>query len=137
MTEGLGDGAGPLVHGADWTGAVDKCWGGGLSVIFAMGKMVPLGGNAVGVSSGTLREGAGKYGWKTTAGAGRGALVAGAVGGLAVTLEKFRESFWMADNWSSPSIANGVGSGYKRASASAQVTVVAELVELLDGTEKL
>ena len=72
--------------------------GGGLSGIFDVGKMVNLGGNAVGVSSGTLGDGAGKSVWKTTAGAGRGALGAGYVGGLAVTLEKMRESFWMAAN---------------------------------------
>ena len=63
-----------------------------------MGTMVTLGGNAVGVSSGTLGEGAGRSGWKATAGVGRSALGAGAVGGLAVTLEKTRESVWIAAN---------------------------------------
>ena len=96
--------------------------------------MVTLGGNEVGVSAGTLGEGAGQSGWKTTAGAGRGALGAGAVGGLAVTLEKIGESVWMAENWSLPSVANGIGVGYKRASASARAAVVAALVELSDGT---
>ena len=50
--------------------------------------MVTIGGNEVGVSLGTLREGAGQSGWKTTAGEERGDLGAGAVGGLVVTLEK-------------------------------------------------
>ena len=63
-----------------------------------MGRMVTLGGNAVWVSSGTLGEGAGQSGWKTTAGARRGALGAGDVGVLAVTLKKMRESVWMAAN---------------------------------------
>ena len=95
---GLSAGAGPLLHGADRTGVVDTGLGGGLLGIFAEGKMFVLGVNAVGVSLGTLREGAGQSGWKTTAGEGRGALGAGAVGGLVVTLEKMRESFWMAAN---------------------------------------
>ena len=60
--------------------------------------MVNLGGNSVGVSSGTLGEGAGQSGWKTTAGAGCGAMGAEAVGGLAVTLEKMRETVWMENN---------------------------------------
>ena len=62
--------------------------GGVLPGIFAAGTIVTLGGNSVGVSSGTLREGAGQSGCKTTAGAGRGAMGAGVVGGLVVTLEK-------------------------------------------------
>ena len=52
--------------------------------------MVTLGGNSVGLGLVTLGEGAGQYGGKTTAGAGRGAMGAGAVGVLAVTLEKMR-----------------------------------------------
>ena len=67
-----------------------------MSGIFDVGTMVTLGENAVGVRSVNLREGAGKYGRKTTAGAGRGAIEAVYVGGLAVTLEKMQESFWMA-----------------------------------------
>ena len=90
---GLGAGDSPLVHGAARTGAVDTGLGGGLSGICAESKIVTLGGNAVGVSSVTLGEGAGQYGWKTTAGEGSGALGAGAVGGLAVTLDKMQESF--------------------------------------------
>ena len=54
----------------------------------AVGTMVTLGGNAVGVISGTLRDGAGQSGWKKTTGAGRGDMGAGAVEVLAVTLEK-------------------------------------------------
>ena len=131
---GLGAGDGPLLHGVAWTGVVDTGWGWGLSGIFAVGTMFTLGGNAVGVSSVTLREGAGQSGWKTTAGAGRSAMGAGAVGGLSVILEKIRESVWMAENLSSPRVANGVGVGCKRDLASAWAAVVAPLVELPDGT---
>ena len=95
---GVGAGAVPLVRGAARTGAVDTGWGRGLLGIFAVGKMFTLGGNAVGVSLGTLGEGAGQSGWKTTAGEARGALGAAAVGGLAVTLEKMRESVWIVAN---------------------------------------
>ena len=98
MMAGLGAGDGPLVHGAAWTGVADTGWGRGLSGVFATGTMVTLGGNSVGVSLGTLREGAEQSGWKTTASEGRGALRAGTVGGLTVTLEKMRESVWMAAN---------------------------------------
>ena len=95
---GVGAGAGLLVHGATRTGVVETCLGGGLLGIRAEGKMVTLSGNAVGVSLGTLREGAGQFGWKTTAGEGCGSLRAGAFGGLAVTLEKMWESVWMTEN---------------------------------------
>ena len=60
--------------------------------------MVILGGNAAGVRFGTLRDGAGKSGWTTTVGAGRGALRARAVRGFVVTLDKMREIVWMAAN---------------------------------------
>ena len=60
--------------------------------------MLTLGGSVVRVSFGTIGEGVGQSGWNTTAGAGRGALRAGAVGGLAMMLEKMRESVWMAAN---------------------------------------
>ena len=99
--------------------------------------MVTLSVNVVGVSSGTLREGAGESSWKTTAGEGRGALGAGAVGGLAVTLEKMQESVWMASKLLSPSVANGVGVGWKRASASARAAVMEALVEKPDWTGQL
>ena len=72
--------------------------GGVLSGICVAGTMVTLGGIAVGVSFGTLGEGAGQSGWHTTAGVGRGALRAGVVGGLAVTFKKMPESVWMAEN---------------------------------------
>ena len=67
---------------------MDTGLGGGFSGICAEGIMCTLGGNTVGVSLGNLGEGAGQSGWNTTAGEGRGELKAGAVGGLAVTLEK-------------------------------------------------
>ena len=98
MMAGLGAGSGTIVHGASRTGAVCTGWGVGLSGVFAVGTMVTLGGNAVRLSSGTLKEGAGRSGWKITAGVGRGTLGEGAVEGLAVTLEKMRESVWMATN---------------------------------------
>ena len=72
--------------------------GGELSGIWVAGTMVTLSGNVGGVSFGTLGEGAGQSVWSTPAGEGRGAFVVGAVGGLAVTLEKMRESVWMAAN---------------------------------------
>ena len=96
--------------------------------------MVTLGGNVGGVRFGTLGEGARQSVWSTPAGEGRGALRVGAVGGLTVTLEKMREGLWMAENGSSPSVANGVGVGCKRALASVQAAAVAALLELLDGT---
>ena len=81
----------------------------------------------------TLGESASKSGWTATRGAGRIAMGEGAVGGIAVTLEKMRESVWMALNLSSLRVANGVEVGCKRALASAQAAAVAALVELLDG----
>ena len=42
----------------------------------------------------------------------------------------------MAADLSSPSVANGVGVGCKKALASARAAVVAALVELTDGTGK-
>ena len=96
MTACVGAGVGPRVH--VWTGVMDTGLDGGLSGICAEGTMVTLGGSAVGVSFGNLGEGAGKSSWNTTSGEGRGALRAGAVGGLAVTLEKMRESVLMAAN---------------------------------------
>ena len=130
---GVGVGVGLLVH---WTGVMATCFGGGLSGIWVAGTMVTLGGDAGGVSFNTLGVGAGQSVWSTPAGEGRGAFGVGAVGGLTVTLEKLRDSVWMAANWSSPSVANGVGVGCKRASASAGAAAVAALVELPDGTEQ-
>ena len=60
--------------------------------------MVTLGGNAGGERFGTLGEGAGQSFWSSPAGEGRSAFGVGAVGGLAVTLEKMRENVWMAAN---------------------------------------
>ena len=50
--------------------------------------MFNLGVNVGGVSVGTLGEGVGQSVWSTPAGEGCGAFRVGAVGGLAVTLEK-------------------------------------------------
>ena len=134
MMAGVGAGVGLLVH---WTGVMATCLGGGLSGIWFAGTMVTLGGNVGGVSFGTLREGAGQSIWSMPAGEGRGAFRVGAVGGLALTLEKMRESVWMAVNLSLPSVSNRVGFGCRRASASAREAAVAELVELLDGLGQL
>ena len=84
---GVGAGVGPLVN---WTGVMDIGLGGLLLGICAEVTMVALGGNAVGVSFDTLGEDVGQSGWNMTAGEGRGALRAGAVGILAVTLENIR-----------------------------------------------
>ena len=54
-----------------------------------------------------------------------------------MTFEKMRESVFIAANCLSPSVANGVGVGCKRASANAQAAVVAALVELPSGTGQL
>ena len=81
-----------------WSGVMDTGLGGGLSGMCAAGIMGTLGGNAGGVILGNLGEGAGQSGWNKTAGEGRGALGAGAVGGVAVMLEKMRENVWMAAN---------------------------------------
>ena len=121
--------------GSDWGGR--HRLGGGLSGVFAAGTIVTLGGNSVVVSLGTLVEGAGQSGWKATAGAKRGAMGAGAVGVISVTLEKMQESVWMAANLSLPSVANEVEVVCKRAWASAQAATVAELVELPDGSGQL
>ena len=86
MTAGVGAGVGPLVF--VWTGVMVTGLGGGLLVICVAGTMVTLGGSAVGVRFSTLEEGAGQSGWHTTAGVGCDALGAGAIGGLAVKLEK-------------------------------------------------
>ena len=96
MTAGVGAGVCTLVF--VWTGAMVTGLGGGFSGICVAGTMVPLGGSVVGVSVGTLGEGVGQSVWHKTAGVGCGALGAGALGGLAVTLEKMRENVWMAEN---------------------------------------
>ena len=74
-----------------------QVWVGDYRICVA-GTIATLGGNAVGVSFGTLREGAGQSLWSTTTGEGCGAFRAGYIGGLAVTLEKKRESVWIPEN---------------------------------------
>ena len=95
--------------------------------------MVTLSVNAGGVSVGTLGDGSGKSVWSAPAGVHCGVFGVTAVGGFSVTFEKMRESVCMAANCSSSSVANGVGVRCKRASANAQVAVVAALVEMLAG----
>ena len=92
---GVGAWVGLCVH---CTGVMGTGLGGGLSGIWVVDTMVTLGGNAGGVSVGTLGAGAGQSFWSAPAGAGCGAFGAGDVGGLSVTLEKMRESVWMAAN---------------------------------------
>ena len=60
--------------------------------------MVTLSDNAGEVSVGTLRDGGGQSVWSAPAGAGRDVFGACTVRGFSVTLEKMRESFWMAEN---------------------------------------
>ena len=69
-----------------------------MSCVRFVGTMVTLSDNAGGVSVGTLGDGAGKYVWSAPARAGCGFFWAFAVGGFSVTLEKMRESVWMAAN---------------------------------------
>ena len=107
--------------------------GGGLLGIWDAGTMVTLSGDAGWVSFGTLVEGAGQSVWSAPTCEVCGAFGVGSIGRLAVTLEKMRESVWITDNFSLPSVANGVGVGCKRVSASAREAAVAALVELPDG----
>ena len=69
-----------------------------MSGVRVAGTMVTLGVNAGGVSVGTLGYGAGKYVWSAPAGAGHGVFGVTAVRRFSVTLEKMRESVWMAAN---------------------------------------
>ena len=92
---GCGDGVGLLVH---WTGVMATYLGGGLSGIWVAVTMVTLGGNAGGVSISTLGDGAGQSVWSAPAGESRGVFGVTAVGGFSVTLEKMRDSVWMAAN---------------------------------------
>ena len=96
--------------------------------------MVTLGGNEGGVSIDTLVDGTGKSVWSAPAGASHGVFGVTAVGGFSVIFEKMRESVCMAENFSSPSVANGVGVRCKRALANAWAAVVVALVELQAGT---
>ena len=95
MMVGVGDGICLLVH---WTGVMATGLGGGFSGIWVVGTMVTIGGNAGGVSFGTLVEGAGQSVWSAPAGEGSGAFGLGDVGGLVVRLEKMQDSVWMAAN---------------------------------------
>ena len=75
--------------------------------------MVTLGGNAVGVSFGTLGESVGQSGCTKTSGAGRDALRAGAVGVPAVTLDKCGRVFgwWLIDR--RPALRTGLEWGFR------------------------
>ena len=85
------------------------------------------------MSVGTLGDGAVQSVWSAPAGASRGVFGVTTFRGFSVTFEKMRESVCMAVNCSSPSVANGVEVGCKRALANARAAVVAALVELPDG----
>ena len=95
---GFGAGDGAFVHVLAQTGALDTGWSQGLLGVNTGGKTVTLGESAVGGRLGTLGEGAGKSGWTASGGTGRDAMGAGAVRGMAVTLEKNLKSAWMAAN---------------------------------------
>ena len=97
------------------------------------GTMVTLSVDTSGVSIGTLRDGAGQSVWSAPAGASCGVFGVTAVGGFSVTFEKMRKSVCMAENFSLPSVVNGVGVVCKRALANARAAVVAALVELPAG----
>ena len=85
MMAGVGVEVGCRIH---WTGVMGTGLGRGLSGVWVAGTMVILGGNAGGVSVGTLGDGAGQSIWSAPAGAGRSAFGVGAVGRLSVTLVK-------------------------------------------------
>ena len=131
MMAGVGVGVGCRIH---WDEMMGTGLGGGLPCVRFAGTMVTLGGNAGGARVGTLGDGGGQSSWSMPAGASRGVFGVTAVEGFSVTFEKMHESVCMADNCSSPSVANGVGVGYKRASANVRAAVVAALVELPAGT---
>ena len=95
MMAGVGAGVGHRIH---WTGVAGTGLGGGLSGIRVAVTMVPLGDNAGGVSVSTLGDGAGQSVWSVPAGAGCRVFGACAVGRFSMTLEKMRESVWMASN---------------------------------------
>ena len=131
MMAGVGVGVSCCIH---WAGVMGTGLCGGFSCVRFSGTMVTLGVNSGGMSVGTLGDGAGQSVWSAPAGASGGVFGVTAVGGFSVNFEKMCESFCMAENCSSPSVANGVGVGCKRDSANARVDVVAALVELPAGT---
>ena len=92
---GVGVGVGRRIH---WIGVMGTGLGGRLSGVRVAGTMVTLGDNSGGVSVVTLRDGVGQSIWSAPAGAGRGVFGACAVRGFSVTLEKMRESVFMATN---------------------------------------
>ena len=122
-----GVGIGCRIH---WAGVMGTGLGGGLLCVSFAGTMVTLGVNAGGVSVGTLGDGAGQSVCSVPTGVSHSVFWVTAVGGFSVTFEKMRASVCMAENCSPPSVSNGVGVGFKRASASAQAAVVAALVDL-------
>ena len=78
MMAGVGVGVGCCIH---WSGVMGTVLGGGLSCVGCAGTMVALGGNAGGVSVGTLGDGAGQSVWSAPTGACRGVFGVTAVGG--------------------------------------------------------
>ena len=95
MMAGVGVGVGRHIF---FTGVMGTGLGWGLSGVRVAGTMVTLGDNAVGVSVGTLGDGAGQSVWSAPAGAGRGVFGVTAVRGFSVTLKKMYESVWIAVN---------------------------------------
>ena len=92
---GVGVGVDLRIH---WTGVMGTSLGGGLSGVRVAGTMVTLGNNAGGVSVSTLGYGAGQSVWSAPTGASCGVFGVTDVGGFSATLEKMRESVWMAAN---------------------------------------
>ena len=68
---GVGVGAGCRIL---WVEVMGTGWGGGLLCVGFAGTMVTLGGDAGGVSVGTLGDGAGQSVWSAPVGASRGVL---------------------------------------------------------------
>ena len=131
MLAGVGVGFGCCIH---WAGVMVTGLGEGFPCVRFSGTMVTLCVNAGEVSVCTLGDGVGQSVWSAPADASRSVFGVTAVRGFSVTFEKMRESFCMAANCSSPSVANRFGVGCKRPSANARAAVMEALVELLDRT---
>ena len=69
MMAGVGFGVSRCIH---WTGVMGTGLGGVLLGVRVAGTMATLGDNTVGVSVGTLVDGAGQSVWSAPAGVGRG-----------------------------------------------------------------
>ena len=86
---GVGVGVGCCIH---WAGVMGTGLGWLLSCVRFAGIMVTLGVNAVGVSVGTLGDGAGQSVWSAPTGVSHGVFGVTAVGGFSVTFEMMHTS---------------------------------------------